>query len=261
MALTALAAQLHRVTAALSGLQIGSLVLAGLRLVAGQVANECAEHVLSTVSDPLDWTAGLIPGGESVSNNLVVLFQGVGSESAGPLGLLIVLLWPVGGPVWGGLVPVTVTAQVLRGSWRLLREIPASGSGFGAQVTHTWLMAIDVVIVDDSSTFRELARRVLTRDGLEVVGLAGTGREALVLITTLRPQVALVDVHLGNESGFEVALAAGQPDGSPATVVVMMSTHGEDEVHELLALSPAAGFVAKEHVSGGAIRSIMAGVG
>lgn len=68
--------------------------------------------------------------------------------------------------------------------------------------------AIRVVLVDDHPVVREGTRTILERaPGVEVVGEAGTGAEALRLVDEQRPDVLLLDVHLPDMSGVEVARA------------------------------------------------------
>jgi CheY-like chemotaxis protein len=66
-------------------------------------------------------------------------------------------------------------------------------------------MGFSVLIVDDSGPFLEAARALLAREGAEVVALASTTAEALGRLENLRPEVVLVDINLGRESGFELA--------------------------------------------------------
>jgi len=65
-------------------------------------------------------------------------------------------------------------------------------------------MRLQCVIVDDNEPFLKVARRVLERQGMAVVGVAANGAEALRQARELRPDVALVDISLGAESGFDV---------------------------------------------------------
>jgi CheY-like chemotaxis protein len=62
-----------------------------------------------------------------------------------------------------------------------------------------------VLIVDDDSTFRALARRLLAAGGLVVVGEAGNVAEGLSMAEELRPDSALVDVGLPDGDGFGLA--------------------------------------------------------
>ncbi len=112
-------------------------------------------------------------------------------------------------------------------------------------------MALRCLIVDDSEEFLASAERLLAVQGLDVVGLAASGADALRLAVQLRPDVALVDVHLGDEDGLEVAQRLATE--APATRVVLISTHPEADLAELVAGTPAAGFLAKTALSASAI--------
>jgi len=118
-------------------------------------------------------------------------------------------------------------------------------------------VALSVLIVDDSRPFLEVARRLLERQGLAVVGIASTGAEAVARVAELHPQVVLVDVNLAGESGFEVARRLVETDPAGPRVI-LTSTHAEAEYADLVVESPAAGFVAKERLSAEAIRTILA---
>jgi DNA-binding NarL/FixJ family response regulator len=113
--------------------------------------------------------------------------------------------------------------------------------------------------VDDNQLFLETARVLLEREGLRVVGVAETAAQALRRTAEFRPEVVLVDITLGDESGFDLARRlAGHPrGGGPA--VILISTHAEDDFADLIAESPAAGFVPKRDLSADAIRRIVDG--
>jgi DNA-binding NarL/FixJ family response regulator len=112
-------------------------------------------------------------------------------------------------------------------------------------------VALRCLIVDDSEEFLASAERLLAVQGLDVVGVAASGAAALRLAGQLRPDVALVDVHLGDEDGLEVAQRIATD--APETRVVLISTHPEDDLAELVAGTPAAGFLAKTALSASAI--------
>ncbi len=103
-----------------------------------------------------------------------------------------------------------------------------------------------------------MARSSLERGGLEVVGTATTTTQALELIGALRPDVVLVDIALGTESGFDLVhrIAAAEPFAGPH--VILISTRREDDVAELVSASPAAGFVWKADLSARAVRDVVA---
>ena len=117
-------------------------------------------------------------------------------------------------------------------------------------------MPLTCLIVDDSLEFFEAARQLLAEDGVTVVGVAATSDEAVEEALALRPDVALVDIGLGAESGFDVARRlAGLPGGGPP--VVLISAESGSELAELVDASGARGFVSKTDLSGDAIRKLV----
>lgn len=103
-------------------------------------------------------------------------------------------------------------------------------------------MPLRCLIVDDYQPFLKVARAKLEQQGMAVVGVAGNGAEALCQARKLRPDVALVDISLGTESGFDVTREISPYVGS---VILISTDHhyaGEDYA-ELFAGSPAVGFL------------------
>jgi DNA-binding NarL/FixJ family response regulator len=111
------------------------------------------------------------------------------------------------------------------------------------------------LIVDDNEQFLASAVRLLGAGGVTIVGTARSGSEAVQLARELQPEVVLLDIDLGHESGLDVAqdLAALVP----APTIVLISTHTEAEVGEMVATSPAAGFVPKSQLDAAAVRSFL----
>ena len=118
-----------------------------------------------------------------------------------------------------------------------------------------------ILIVDDNLLFLEAARDRLEQGGLRVVGVAATSAEALRRAEELRPEIVLVDIMLGSESGFELArrLAAQHHEDGPA--VILISTYSAADYAGPIADSPAAGFLPKQELSADAIRRIVDGGG
>ena len=112
-------------------------------------------------------------------------------------------------------------------------------------------MALRCLIIDDSPDFCEAARDLLEGQGITVVGYAASSAEAIRSVRELRPEVALVDIDLGIESGFDLARRlADDLDGSePQLMLVLVSTHDEREFARLIEESPAIGFLAKTELS------------
>lgn len=103
------------------------------------------------------------------------------------------------------------------------------------------------VIVDDSPSFLEAASSLFQREGLAVAGVASTIEEALRQTERLQPDVVLVDVMLGSESGLD--LARRLDSENHGVKVILTSTHAEADLAELIADSPAIGFVPKPRLS------------
>jgi DNA-binding NarL/FixJ family response regulator len=119
-------------------------------------------------------------------------------------------------------------------------------------------MALRSLIVDDNAHFLAAARALLERQGILVVGVASSCAEAVRLAAKLRPDVALVDIDLGDESGFDVARRLAGPDGSELSPVVLISAYPEGDFADLIAASPAVGFLSKSDVSAGSIEAVLA---
>src|ERR1700742_3118576 len=122
--------------------------------------------------------------------------------------------------------------------------------------------SIRVVIVDDNPDFLDSARRLLEHQGVRVVGVASTNADALRCVQELRPDVTLVDVNLGEESGFDLAEALQKiDDGAAAAPVILISTHAEPDLTDMIETSPATGFLAKSALSVSAITAALGRLG
>jgi CheY-like chemotaxis protein len=115
-------------------------------------------------------------------------------------------------------------------------------------------MVLRCLIVDDSPRFLDSARGLLEREGVTVVGVASSGAEALQRVTDLRPDVTLVDIDLGGQSGFEVVRRLNL---ETKICAILISTHAEEDYADLIAASPALGFLPKTTLSAGAIHEML----
>lgn len=110
-------------------------------------------------------------------------------------------------------------------------------------------MPLRCVLVDDNEAFLETASLLLEREGLAIVGMASTIAAALRQVRALRPDLVLVDIGLGNESGFDLARLLAQDGEIAGAEVILISTGAEADYRELIDDSPAAGFLAKSELS------------
>ncbi|WP_097273901.1 response regulator [Streptomyces sp. TLI_55] len=115
-------------------------------------------------------------------------------------------------------------------------------------------MSMRCLLVDDSIRFLEAARALLERDGVAVVGVARSGPEALARAAELTPDIVLVDIDLDGESGFDLAVTL---TSRVTSVIILISTHALDDFEELVAASPARGFLHKSALSARAIRAVL----
>ena len=118
-------------------------------------------------------------------------------------------------------------------------------------------MPLRCLVVDDGDTFLRAASVLLEGEGVTVAGMASNSAEALRQARALRPDVILVDVGLGEESGFDLArqLAQDGPDGQAP--MIMISARAGADYADLIADSPVAGFLAKSKLSAREIDRIL----
>jgi CheY-like chemotaxis protein len=135
--------------------------------------------------------------------------------------------------------------------------IPASWNAPCRTTCHAFGMAFRVLIVDDNASFLDAARVLLERQGLGTLQFASSSAEALRRAGEVRPDVVLVDIMLGAESGFDLARALVEDERAAGSAVIMISTHAEADFADLIAESPAIGFVPKSELSANAIRRVL----
>jgi DNA-binding NarL/FixJ family response regulator len=111
-----------------------------------------------------------------------------------------------------------------------------------------------VLLADDHPGILAAVSTYLEQHGLQVVGLAKDGHEALTRIRIERPAVALLDVRMPGLSGIEVARAAAQ--SAPETGVIMFSAYGSRaQVVEALDVG-ARGFLTKNAALAEVLRAV-----
>jgi DNA-binding NarL/FixJ family response regulator len=88
-----------------------------------------------------------------------------------------------------------------------------------------------------------------------VVGTAKNRDEAVAIAAADRPDVALVDIDLGEENGVDVARALAACD--EPVPVIMISVYGRHQIQDVLENSPVLGFLPKSVVSRRAIDDLL----
>jgi DNA-binding NarL/FixJ family response regulator len=116
---------------------------------------------------------------------------------------------------------------------------------------------IRIILADDHAVMRRGLRLVLeAQKDFEVVGEASDGREAVTLVETLKPDVAVLDITMPNMNGIEAArqISAKQP----GVAIVVLSMHS-DQGYVLRALKAGArGYLLKESPEADFIQAIRA---
>jgi DNA-binding NarL/FixJ family response regulator len=109
---------------------------------------------------------------------------------------------------------------------------------------HPQAVSLRLVLIEDHQALREGLELLLGREGCEVLGTAGTAGEGRTLVERLEPDVALVDIRLGEDSGID--LTRTLIDADPARRVVLYT--GSSDVELLISGldSGARGYALKE---------------
>jgi DNA-binding NarL/FixJ family response regulator len=116
-------------------------------------------------------------------------------------------------------------------------------------------MPLRVLIVDDHESFRSSARLLLEAEGYEVVGEAETGNSGLSAAAELKPDVILLDVHLPDLDGFDVAARLSTGESAPR--IVITSSRDASDFGPMIQRSGALGFVPKNELSGEALAALL----
>ena len=120
---------------------------------------------------------------------------------------------------------------------------------------------IRITLVDDHPDVREGLRHLIgSHPDFQLIGEAGDYATAAVQLTSLRPDVAIIDLNLGTGSGLELIRLCRVLKPSPAPVVLTL--HREESTYDAALCNGAAAYVLKEHTNEdipAAIRAAMAG--
>jgi DNA-binding NarL/FixJ family response regulator len=117
---------------------------------------------------------------------------------------------------------------------------------------------VRVLIVDDQEPFRAALRDLVTAtEGLQLVGEASTGEEALELAAQLAPEFVIMDKRMPGMGG--PAATRALVDRDPSVVVLLVSVEPPDD--GLARASGATGFVQKQRLSRQVLRDVWAAAG
>jgi DNA-binding NarL/FixJ family response regulator len=103
---------------------------------------------------------------------------------------------------------------------------------------------ISVLIVDDHPMVREGLRSMLTAPGIQVVGEAKSGQEALELVTRLQPDITLLDIRMPEMDGIQVLEAIKTTNSR--TLVIMVTTYKNLSYLLRSLAAGASGFILKD---------------
>lgn len=107
------------------------------------------------------------------------------------------------------------------------------------------------MIIDDSEVFLTAVRNLLAGEGMSVVAVATTADAGVALVEEERPDLVVVDIHLGPDDGFDVAeRIAALPDPPP---VVLTSSHAAIDLGDVVERSSAVDFLTKSRLSARAL--------
>lgn len=105
-------------------------------------------------------------------------------------------------------------------------------------------MAIKVVIADDHAIMREGLKALLDKKGVDVIGVAENGREAVKLAGDLKPDIVLMDVGMPDMNGSEATERIVQD--VPGTKVIALSMHSSRLYVDRMFVAGASGYVLKD---------------
>lgn len=103
---------------------------------------------------------------------------------------------------------------------------------------------VNCLVADDHPAMRRAVTEILQANGVQVIGEAADGEEALAKIEARKPAVALIDIRMPRLSGVEVARRAGR--STPETAVILYSGYGDKALLVEALDAGARGFVLKE---------------
>lgn len=116
-------------------------------------------------------------------------------------------------------------------------------------------MSIRIELAEDQRLVRELLAGVLAREAdFEIVAEAGTGREAIALAQSTRPDIVVLDISLPDLDGMEVARTLRK--AQPKLAILALSIHEEPYFVQEMLRAGADGYVVKSAALGELVQAI-----
>jgi len=112
---------------------------------------------------------------------------------------------------------------------------------------------VTVVVADDQPLMRSALATILAAGGIEVVGQAGSGDEAVAVVRRTRPDVVLMDVRMPGRDGLS---ATAELARSGTARVVVLTTFDHDEYLYGALRAGAAGFLLKNSTPEELVRAV-----
>ncbi len=123
-----------------------------------------------------------------------------------------------------------------------------------SSVAQTEARSISCLVADDHPAMVEAICDVLTGDGIEIVGRAVDGEEALAKIEVRKPDVAVIDLRMPRVSGIETTRLAAKV--SPDTAVLLYTAYGDSALLTEAIDAGARGFILKEAPLADLVRAV-----
>ncbi len=112
-----------------------------------------------------------------------------------------------------------------------------------------------ILLADDHVVVRQGLRALLSADpGLDVIGEANNGREAVALVGQLQPDVVVMDIAMPLLNGFEATRQILR--SAPQTRVLVLSSYSDDDCVVRILQAGASGYVVKQTAAGELLKAI-----
>jgi two-component system response regulator NreC len=115
-------------------------------------------------------------------------------------------------------------------------------------------MSLRALLADDHLIVRQGLRAILEKAGIEVVGEAGDGMEAVRLAAELRPQVAVLDLAMPMLNGLDAARELLRD--SPETSIILLTMHTEEQYILAALQAGVKGYVVKTQAAADLVQAV-----